>query len=73
LDPAYGPYNRAEMAAAHAAGVPYIDPTPWFCSTDCSPIIGPFDVYFDKLHITSAYGEYLSTVLGQALFAARPS
>ena len=64
---AFTPYNRAEQASARANNVPYVNPTPWFCSTVCTAIIGHYEVYSDYDHITAAYAQYLSHVLGAAL------
>jgi peptidoglycan/LPS O-acetylase OafA/YrhL len=61
------PFNHAERAAAAAHGATYVDPTPWFCSDACPAIIGHYEVYSDSNHITAAYAQYLSNVLGQAL------
>ena len=61
------PYNQVERTEAKAAGVAYITPTSWFCTSTCSPVIGHYEVYLDSKHITAVYAQYLSTVLGQAL------
>jgi len=60
-------YNGAEQAAASASGASYVDPTPWFCSHVCTPIIGRNIVYLDKGHITATYAQKLELVLGSAL------
>jgi peptidoglycan/LPS O-acetylase OafA/YrhL len=60
-------YKPIEQAAAHAAGVEYIDPTPWFCTEVCSPIIENHLVYLDGLHITATWAEYLWHVLADAV------
>jgi hypothetical protein len=65
-----GPSSRfipAERDAARAAGATYVNVTPWFCATRCSPVIGPYDVYFDPSHVALGYTQYLEGVLGQAL------
>jgi hypothetical protein len=64
---AYTPYNRAERASAQANHVPYVDPTPWFCWTVCTAVIGHYEVYSDDTHITAAYAQYLSNVLAESL------
>lgn len=61
------PYHQAEASAVEAYGGRYIDPTPWFCSKICTPVIGNFEVYFDHFHMMGAYGLYLTGVLAQAL------
>jgi hypothetical protein len=62
------PFNRAERAAAAARHVQYIDTSPWFCALGaCPAVIGHFEVYSDRDHVTAAYAQYLSKVLGQRL------
>ena len=70
---AYTPYNRAERASAQANHVPYVDPTPWFCSTVCTAVIGHYEVYSDDTHITAAYAQYLSNVLAAEFTPERPT
>lgn len=57
----------AEKAAASAAKVTYVNPTPWLCASKCSPVIGSYVAYWDAFHITVAYAGYLTGVLGAAL------
>jgi peptidoglycan/LPS O-acetylase OafA/YrhL len=64
---AFTPYNRAERASALANHVPYVDPTPWFCSSVCTAVIGHYEVYSDGTHITAAYAQYLTKVLAESL------
>jgi peptidoglycan/LPS O-acetylase OafA/YrhL len=66
------PYNTTDQAAARAAGVDYVDPTPWFCTGVCSPIIANYEVYIDGLHITATWAKYLQNVVADALGIARP-
>src|ERR1019366_9612859 len=49
------PYHQAEAAAVESFGGRYIDPTPWFCSNVCTPVIGNYDVYFDHYHMMGPY------------------
>ena len=63
----YSPFGQAESASARANHVPYVNPTAWFCSTVCSAVIGHYEVYSDDSHITAAYAQYLSKVVGQAV------
>ncbi|MGH3447610.1 MAG: acyltransferase family protein, partial [Nocardioidaceae bacterium] len=57
---------------AKRAGVPYIDPTPWFCFDDlCPSVIGSFVAYRDSEHISVPYSRHLSDVLGDALLPSR--
>ena len=69
--PAHGvmwPYSEAEMQASNAERASYVDVTPWFCATRCSPIIGRFEVYWtDGGHINAAYSRFLENALAQTL------
>ena len=53
----------ADIAAAEARHVLYVDVLPWICSATCSPIIGSVLVSEDRFHITQTYAEYLTGVL----------
>src|SRR5579872_2114291 len=64
------PYDRAERAAATAAGARFIDVTPWFCSSVCTSIIGRYEVYWDAWHVTKTYSRFLEGVLAQAVHTA---
>ncbi len=66
-DAVSGGYHTAEVTAAQSAGVPYIDVVSWFCSTECTAIVGNKLVYSDLYHITKTYAEYLSGVLGDSV------
>ena len=57
----------ADITAAEARHVLYVDVLPWICSATCSPIIGSALVYEDRFHITQTYAEYLTGVLATAL------
>jgi peptidoglycan/LPS O-acetylase OafA/YrhL len=59
--------NTAEQRAATKVGARYLSVTPWFCAATCAAVIGRYEVYFDGYHITRAYAEYLTRVLGSAL------
>jgi SGNH domain (fused to AT3 domains) len=60
--------QAAELAAAKAEKVLYVDPTKWLCTaTLCSPIVGNFIVYYDAYHLSCTYAAYLSGVLQTAL------
>ena len=61
------PYIGAETTAVESFGGRYIDPTPWFCSKVCTPVIGNYDVYFDHWHMMGPYALSLTNVLAQAL------
>lgn len=61
-------YNSVERTFARSRGIHYIDTTPWLCTTTtCSSIIGHFNVYYNRSHISARYGVYLEGVLAQAL------
>ena len=57
----------AERAAAAAQSVHYIDPRPWLCKKRCSPVIGSMAAYFDSLHVSAVYAEYLTLEFEGAL------
>jgi len=60
-------FPATERAVVAQAGGRFIDPTPWFCSTVCTPIVDHYGVYRDQVHITGTYALYLQRVLGTAL------
>jgi peptidoglycan/LPS O-acetylase OafA/YrhL len=60
-------YNQAEQTTTTGAGARYVDTTPWFCSTVCTAVIGRYEVYFDRYHITGSYSMALGPVLAGAL------
>ena len=64
---AVSPFTQVERAAARQGGAGYVDTTPWFCSATCPPIVGNYEVYLDRPHITATYSMYLRGVLAQAL------
>jgi len=60
-------FAKTERRAVAQVGAQFIDPTPWFCSSICTPIVGHYGVYRDQLHMTGTYALYLQRVLGTAL------
>ena len=66
-DAVSGTYHAAEVSAAQSAGVTYIDVVSWFCSTECTAIVGNKLVYSDLYHITRTYADYLSGILEGAV------
>ena len=70
---AYRHFDLAEYSVTQSLHIRYIDPTPWFCSTTCTAVVGPFDVYLDIFHVSAAYATYLRNALAQALFSAIPT
>ena len=68
------PLTRVDRAVTAAAGAEYVDPFPWFCSSICTAVIGHYDVYLDREHITGTYGAYLQNALAGSLdLAAVPT
>lgn len=60
-------YNDAERMAAAAAGVPFVDVTPWFCSAVCTAVIGNMVAYTNDYHVTATYADYLTGTLEAVL------
>jgi hypothetical protein len=61
-------HEKAEHAVAAATRSLYIDPTPWLCTSNhCSAVIGSFIAYWNSYHVSVAYAQYLSGVMGTAL------
>lgn len=69
---AYRRFDRIEYSVAQSLHIRYVDPTPWFCSSLCTAIVGPYDVYQDRFHVTVSYATYLQNVLSSALFRPTP-
>jgi peptidoglycan/LPS O-acetylase OafA/YrhL len=62
------PWREATAGAAQDAGVTYIDPTFWVCSSSpCPPTVGDFLIYRDIQHLTPPFAVALATRLGNAL------
>ncbi len=60
--------ESAELAAAKAVGVAYLNTNPWLCApTRCSPIVGDVVTHFDDGHVSTDYAQFLSTVMANAL------
>lgn len=69
-DPAkavYGSHIEAEKAAAAQGGATYVPVLPWFCGQTCPAVIGSYEVYSDRFHVTQTYVDYLSGALQGAL------
>ena len=60
------PYEQVDRAVTTALGAQYVDPTDWFCSAVCSPVVADYLVYFDAFHVTGTYARYLERVLAKA-------
>jgi peptidoglycan/LPS O-acetylase OafA/YrhL len=68
------PGRLAEIQSAKNAGIPIIDPAPWFCTaTVCPAVVGNTLVYGDNSHITGDWGVALEPQLNTALTAALAS
>jgi len=63
-NPVFNSHSSAELSAAAALGVPYINPQPWLCRNVCSPIVGHFVAYYDAQHVSATYAAFLSNLLG---------
>jgi hypothetical protein len=61
-------YNDVEQGVADAAGIRFIDVTPWFCDDVCSPVVGKLVVYTNEYHVTSTYARSLSRALEATLW-----
>ena len=59
--------NRAEQRAAKGSGARYVSVLPWFCSTTCTAIVGKYQVYWNRYHVTAAYSVFLGGVLAKDL------
>jgi hypothetical protein len=61
-------WHTATRQAAGEAGVAYVDPTFWVCSSSpCPPIVGNFLVYRDNQHMTPPFAESIAKYLGRSL------
>ena len=69
---AYRRFDVTEFSVTASFHVKYIDPTPWFCSSVCTAIVGPYGIYMDRFHVSAAYAMYLENALAQALFNPTP-
>ncbi len=66
-NPLYQTKSKAEhdaVAFAHATG---IDPLPWLCGSQCSPIIGTSVVYYDQTHVATSWAMKLAGVLQEKI------
>jgi hypothetical protein len=60
--------GTADRRAALHSHVGYVDTTPWFCSSTCTAIIGPYEVYDSTgTHISGVWAKYLQNVVADAL------
>jgi hypothetical protein len=60
--------RTATASVLAAAGVPDIDPTPWFCTADrCPAVIGNVLTYRDSSHVSATYMKVLGPMLDPLL------
>jgi peptidoglycan/LPS O-acetylase OafA/YrhL len=65
------PGRRSAVAqAARARGVKVLDPTPWFCTTVCPPVIGDEMVFKDNSHMSATFSATLAPVIGREILDA---
>jgi len=63
--------HDVQASAARAAGVPFVDLTPWICPTEtCAPVIGNVLIYRQGSHLTKTYIETLAPRLDAELVDA---
>jgi hypothetical protein len=60
-------YHEAELGAATAAHATYVDPTDWFCTEICPPIVGRTLVYRNQFHISATYAAFLAGAVRSAI------
>jgi peptidoglycan/LPS O-acetylase OafA/YrhL len=61
------PQDRAERAAARATGAQYLDLAPWMCGGSCTAVVGNYEVYADRYHLTITYARFLEEVVNDTL------
>jgi hypothetical protein len=72
-NPGFKTHVADEEAAAKAEHVTYINPQSWLCTKRCSPVVGNMVVYYDTLHASATYAEYLSLLFERAIKPMLPS
>jgi hypothetical protein len=60
-------HEAPQAAAAAAAGVVFVSPTPWVCANRCEPAIADILVYERRWHFSLTYARYLTGALTEAL------
>ena len=62
------PWHDAIKTTAQNAGVAYVDPTYWVCSSSpCPPVVGDFLVYYDNGHLSPPFARALADRLAAGL------
>jgi hypothetical protein len=59
--------QAGEAAAAKATGATFIATRNWFCTSTCSAVIGDYFPFIDSNHVSFAYAQFLSGVMGAAV------
>jgi peptidoglycan/LPS O-acetylase OafA/YrhL len=74
FDKAVSPaWTEGEASVAAAAGVAFVDPTPWVCRTDpCPAVVGRLLVFRDQHHLTATYARALTQRLEARLPMGAP-
>jgi hypothetical protein len=72
-NPGFKTHVADEEAAAKAEKASYINPQSWLCTKTCSPVVGNMVVYYDTLHASATYAEYLSIDLENAIKPLLPA
>jgi peptidoglycan/LPS O-acetylase OafA/YrhL len=68
VDPSWIDMRDAEIRAAEAADVPFIDPLPWFCVDNaCPAVVGNIPVYYEGAHLTANYSRHVADHLRPAV------
>jgi len=66
-------WTDLERQAAVDAGVVFVDPTRWICTTEpCSPISGNMVIYIDAGHMTATFSRSLEPKLWRTISGANP-
>ncbi|MEI8127062.1 MAG: SGNH hydrolase domain-containing protein [Actinomycetota bacterium] len=65
-------HTDAEALASRRAGVNFIDPRPWLCTTRCSPVIDGMVTYTDNNHLTLTYALFLRNIVSTAVLRFVP-
>jgi peptidoglycan/LPS O-acetylase OafA/YrhL len=59
--------DQAEQAAARTTGSQYIDLAAWMCGRTCTAVVGNYEVYADRYHLTVTYARVLEDVVNETL------
>ena len=71
---AWSGYATRDKTIAKVAGADLLPSQGWMCHGEtCSPIVSHYLVFFDQDHLTTAYSEFISPVVTEAVLGAIPS